>query len=67
MTLDTHREAVARGPLAQDVTERFATEPPQPTKGYACQFPAICNVPSGRHITKWEALTLPGPPPSGPG
>lgn len=58
---------MARDPLAQDVTERCEAKPPRPTKGYACQFPANCNVPSGCHITIWEALTLPGPPPSGPG
>ena len=58
---------MARDPLAQDVTERCVAKPPRPTKGYACQSPANCNVPSGCHITIWEALTLPGPPPSGPG
>lgn len=41
--------------------------PPWPTKGYTCHFHAICNVPIGCHITKWEVLTLPVPTPSGPG
>lgn len=40
--------------------------PPWSTKDYTYHFHAICNVPIRCHITKWDALTLSVPTPSGP-